>query len=127
MKPTAKINLLMLIGFIFMWINILAKPLGIPSSLQSIPILIAAVFLCLGILASKKAKVAGQIPEQTEFQKRKRFSVMVATLGATCVTIPFVLPLITDVTMSFGELVVISGFTFFMLVGVFWLTMKMKK
>jgi hypothetical protein len=127
MKPTTKVNLLMLIGSTFILLNVFARPLGIPRGYDCIPTLLAVVFIYLGYRASKKAKATGQIPEQSDVQKRTRFSVMVVTLGATCVTMPFVMPWTTGVALPFGEWVVISIFTFFMCIGILWLTMKMKK
>ena len=75
---------------------------------------------------SKKAKAAGQIPAASDSQKQKRFWVFVASYGAACITMPFVLPY-TGVTLPFGELVVLSVITFVMCIGITWLTLRLKK
>jgi hypothetical protein len=126
MKPSTKVNFLMLTGSAFMMIGVFAKPLGIPSDFDSIPPLVAVVFIYLGYRASKKAKAAGQIPASSDSGERKRFALMVASCALACIAAPFVLPS-TGVTLPFWELVVISVAAFLLCIGAIWLGMKMRK
>ena len=125
MKPSTKVSILMLTGSVLMMLGVFAKPLGIPSGFDTIPFLGACVFFYLGYRAGKKAKAAGQIPTASDSQKRKRFSLMVASCAVACVAMPFLLPA-TGVALPFAELVVISVVPFFICIGAIWLGMKMR-
>ena len=52
-----------------MLIGVFAKPLGIPSDFESVPILASIVFIYLGYRVSRKAKESGQIPASSNSQK----------------------------------------------------------
>ena len=126
MKPSTKINILFLVGSTLMLAGVFAKPLGIPSDFEVVPTLIAVVFFYLGYRASKKTKTAGEIPAASVTQKQKKFRVMVIACAFACATSPFVLPY-SGVILPFWELVLLSFISFFMIVGIIWLTMRLKR
>ena len=125
MKQSTKASVLLLIGSAFMMLGVFAKPLGIPSGLDSIPILIAIVLIYLGYRITKKAKETGQVPASSDSQRRKRFGLLVASSAVACIAMPFVLPS-TGVALPFGTLVVISVVSFVLCIGAIWLGMKIK-
>jgi len=123
MKVTTKLSILMLTACAFMMVGVFGKPLGIPSDFESIPILVAIIFIYFHSRVRKKAKAAGRIPTASESQKRKLFVLAVALCALVCVTAPFVLPS-TGVTLPFAEQVIISVVTFFICVLAIWFGMK---
>ena len=126
MKSSIKINILFITGSALMLAGVFAKPLGIPSDLEIVPSIVAVVFFYLGYRVSKRAKTAGEIPTASATQKQKKFRVLVASYAAACVTMPFVMPF-TGVALPFGELVVFSIITFFMCIGITWMTMRLQR
>jgi threonine/homoserine/homoserine lactone efflux protein len=126
MKPSKKINILFLTGSALMLAGVFAKSLGIPSDFEIVPSIVAVVFFYLGYRVSKKAKTAGEIPAASISQKQKKFRVMVIACAFACATSPFVLPY-SGVVLPFWELVLLSVISFFMCVGIIWLTMRLKR
>jgi len=126
MKPATRINTLFLTGSALMLAGVFAKPLGIPSAFEMVPTLVAVVFIYPGYRASMQAKTAGEIPAASVSQKQKKFWVMVITGAFTCAACPFVLPY-SGVVLPFWELVLLSVLSFFMLVGIVWLAMRLQK
>jgi hypothetical protein len=126
MKPSTKINILFITGSALMLAGVFAKPLGIPFDFEIVPSIAAVVFFSLGYRVSKKAKTAGEIPAASVSQKQKKFRVLVIACAFACATSPFVLPY-SGVVLPFWELVMLSVISFFMCVGIIWLTMRLKR
>jgi hypothetical protein len=126
MKASAKTNLLILMGCGLLLVGVFAKPLGISSSFEIAIELMALVILVWGVFTVVKAKKAGEIPAMSTSQKQKKFWMLVAVYAASSVPMPFLLPL-TGVSLPFSELVVLSIITFFLCIGITWLTMKLTK
>ena len=125
MKPSTKASILMLTGSSLMLIGVFAKPLGIPSDFESVPILAAIVFIYLGYRVGRKAKESGQIPASSDSQRRKRFFLIIGSCAAACIATPFILPA-AGVVLPFGTLVVISIVSFVLCIGAIWFGMKMR-
>ena len=115
----------MLAGSALILVGVFARPLGIPSDFDSVPILAAVVLIYLGYRASKQAKTSGQIAPLSEVQRRKRFLLAVGSCAVACIATPFILPA-TGVKLPFRELAVIGIISFLLCVGAIWLGMKMK-
>jgi len=126
MKPSTKASILILIGSALMLAGVFAKPLGIPTSLEGVPILAALVFIYLGYRVSKKAVQSGQVTPLSEVQRRKRFFLMAGACAVACVAMPFVMPL-TGVSLPFGQMAVVSVISYGVCLGAMWMGLKMRK
>jgi hypothetical protein len=112
----------MIVASLLMLVGVFAKPLGIPSNLEMLPMLGAGVCFLVLIRLAKKAKAAGQLPVLPESQKKKRFAFVVTVLAMTCISGPFVLPS-TGVKASFQVWVWISVATFVFCTTLVWLVL----
>lgn len=126
MKSSTKASILILIGSVLMLAGVFAKPLGIPTSFEGVPILVALVLIFWGYRVSKKAVESGQVTPLSEIQKRKRFILMAGVCAVACVAMPFLMPM-TGVSLPFAEMVVVSVFSYAICLGAMWMGMKMRK
>jgi threonine/homoserine/homoserine lactone efflux protein len=126
MKLSTKASILILIGSALMLTGVFAKPLGIPTSLEGVPILAALVLIYLGYRVSKKAVQSGQVTPLSEVQRRKRFFLMAVVCAVACVAMPFVMPL-TGVSLPFGQMAVVSVISYGLCLGAMWMGLRMKK
>ena len=127
MRAPTKVDILGLSYSILMLVGVFAKPLGIPSDWDSLPILAAIVCFYLWYRLTKKAKDSGQTAPTAppEGQKRKRAVGMIGAAAIACAAGPFVLPA-TGVTLPFGVLVAISLVSFLFFIGLIWLSLKVR-
>jgi len=125
MKPSPKIVVLSIAASSLMLITVFAKPLGIPSELEMLPMVAGAVCLLALMRATAKAKAAGEIPQMSEAQTKKWLVFAVAVVAVACVAGPFVMPS-TGVRLPFHVWVVISIFTFVLSTAAVWLGLRMR-
>ena len=107
-------------------VEVLSKPLGIPSDFGMALGLVAMALFIWAILISLKAKAAEQIPVTPASQKQKKFWILIIAYGITCIAMPFIIPL-TGVSLPFRELVIFSAITFFICIGITYFTMRLQK
>src|SRR5262245_17520643 len=104
MKPSTKASILILSGSLLMLVGVFARPLGIPTSFEGVPILVALVLIFWGYRVSKKAIESGQVTPLSDVQKRKRFILMACVCAVACVAMPFLMPM-TGVSLPFAQMV----------------------
>lgn len=124
-KPSLGAIILYLTASVLMMITVFAKPLGIPVSLEGIPMLGAVLCIYFSLRLIKKAKAVGQLPPLPDAQRRKQFIIMALTLLAASASGPFWMPL-SGFKFSLGTMVIISIITFVVSMGALWLGFKMR-